>query len=175
MKRNCESHAAILAPLVYSVPFIHGSVLSRNGVSFLTMGVLKNLDWWNLVRGLIGLKDRSKRSLYWLVCVSALYKHLGNLCTGQATSVCPCCSVVREHDKQHVCGLLIIPSFVSKVSTLSIRANSPSFPNYHVTSLQPCVFYCINHVLIDFVYCPFNRFCLASCLSGKQSVGGQFH
>lgn len=28
----------------------------------------KNLDWWNLVRGLIGLKDRSKRSLYWLDC-----------------------------------------------------------------------------------------------------------
>lgn len=28
----------------------------------------KNLDWWNLVRGLIGLKDRSKRCLYWLDC-----------------------------------------------------------------------------------------------------------
>lgn len=28
----------------------------------------KNLDWWNLVRGLIGLKDRSKRCLYWLEC-----------------------------------------------------------------------------------------------------------
>lgn len=28
----------------------------------------KNLDWWNLVRGLIGLKDRSTRCLYWLGC-----------------------------------------------------------------------------------------------------------
>ncbi|TSK31398.1 Nuclear transcription factor Y subunit gamma [Bagarius yarrelli] len=38
--------------LLFSVvtPFTREFVLNRNGVSFSTIGVLRNLDWWNLVR-----------------------------------------------------------------------------------------------------------------------------
>lgn len=31
----------------------------------------KKLDWWNLVRGLIGLRDRHRRCLYWLLTSSS--------------------------------------------------------------------------------------------------------
>lgn len=126
MARNCEARAAILVLPNLGKPFTRSFVLSRNGVSFSTTGALRNLDWWNLVRGLIGLKDRSKRSLYWLLCVSPFYKHLGNSCVVLAARACPCCSVANEDDIQYVCGLLITSSFVSKLSALCPFA--PVFP-----------------------------------------------
>lgn len=115
--RNCETRAAILTLIIPCVMLTLWLVLSRNGVSFSTIGALRNLDWWNLVRGLIGLKDRAKRSLYWFVSVSPLYKHLGNLYVVLAARACPCCSVNSKDDILYVCGLLIIPSIVSKLST----------------------------------------------------------
>lgn len=116
--RNCQTRSAILDLPTHGVLFVKGFLLSRNGVSFSTIRALRNLDWWNVVRGLIGLKDRSKRSLYWLVCVSRLYKHLRNLCRGLAVRVWPWCSAVTEDHRQYVCGLLRIPSGVCKVLTV---------------------------------------------------------
>lgn len=152
MARNCQPWSAILAPRVYGIPFTWRLVLSRNGVSFSTIGVLRNLDWWNLVRGLIGLKDRSKRSLYWLVCVSALYKHLGNLCIGLASRACPCCSAINEHDLQYICGLLIIPSIVPKVSTMCPFAPIPTVSRLSFHKFTVSFFvkeFLINHLTLS--------------------------
>lgn len=66
---NCWTLVAILALSRERFLLVYWSVWSPNGGSFLTTRTLRNLDWWNLVRGLIGLKDRSKRSLYWLDCL----------------------------------------------------------------------------------------------------------
>lgn len=133
--RNCETHPAILALLSHGVLFILWLVLSRNGVSFSTIGTRRNLDWWNLVRGLIGLKDRPKRSLYWLVSVSPLYKHLGNLYKGRAARACPCCSAENEDDVH-----CLRPAHNTKHCLQSFNAVSSgaSFPACHFTSLQSC-------------------------------------
>lgn len=132
-------------------------MLSRNGASFSTIGALRNLDWWNLVRGLIGLKDRAKRSLYWLVCVSPVYKHLGNLRIRLADRARRRCSVVNEYDIQCVCGLLIIPSIVSKVSfapvSLTVISQVYTFVlSYNYSRVTCCPKLLVKAVLLRQLY-----------------------
>lgn len=89
-----------------------------NGVSFWRNLAPKNLDWWNLVRGLIGLKDRSKRCLYWLDCFFLALESFTNFHL-MASLVVQWWWKLRHVADGHLCCTTVTTVFISDRLTLT--------------------------------------------------------